>query len=188
MSTESLTCQEMIEPLERFMERRAGSNPTAFSTEFPTADDPPQAAPEGVDEGQSFGHLDLVHLVGDRQSLHLLRVVERFDTCLFDMERGLLSLSDVPANYAWIALPLDEFRLGEQEYGDIFADTCAERGIGIAVVQPRGKGLSGKSMVEPTARAGSFIRHHADLAAKWRQTTRGYLVGDDYRVVEYYPR
>lgn len=175
MSTESLTCKDMLEPLERLMERRAPAGRTVFST-----DQPPPSGAEA--------RLDMLHIAGDRQALHLLRIVERFDTCLFDMDHGILSLGDVAANFVWIALPLEEFRDGEQAYRSILQDTCEERGIGIAVVQTRGKGLSAKSMVEPGARAGNFMKHHAGLEEKWRENTRGFLVGDDYRVVEYYNR
>src|SRR5690606_28887020 len=134
------------------------------------------------------GTVDLVFLAEDRNSLHSVRVVSDFDTCLFDMERGILSLDNVQANASWIALPLDEFREGDESYNGIMEDTCKKRKIGIIVVQPKGRGISAKIVLEAPLTRGDYLSNYPDLKKKWRADARGVLVGDEYRVVEYYNR
>jgi hypothetical protein len=178
MSTESLTREEMMEPIERLFDRETGRDHGLFSI----------VRDEAAENDPEQGNVDLVYIAGDRNSLHSIRLETSFDTCLFDMDRGILSLNGVQANSSWIALPLDEFREGDDEYNGIMEETCKKRGIGIVAVQPKGRGISAKVLLEAQDHAGDYLAQYPELEQKWREDTRGVLVGDDYRVVEYYNR
>ncbi|AWV90603.1 hypothetical protein [Bradymonas sediminis] len=178
MTEESFSREEMIEPIERLFERETGRDNGLFVV-HKSAD---------AQKSPTDGTVDLVFLAEDRTSLHSVRLVTEFDTCLFDMERGILSLDDVQANASWIALPLDEFRAGDESYNGIMEDTCAKRNIGIIVVQPKGRGISAKILLDAPLTSGDYLDNYPELKKKWREDTRGVLVGDDYRVVEYYNR
>lgn len=178
MTEESFSREDMMEPIERLFERETGRNNGLFSV----------LKDEVAQKNPTEGNVDLVFLAGDRTSLHSVRLVAEFDTCLFDMDGGILSLDDVQANASWIALPLDEFRQGDESYNGIMEETCAKRNIGIIVVQPKGRGISAKILLEAPLTAGDYLENYPELKKKWSDDTRGVLVGDDYRVVEYYNR
>lgn len=178
MTEESFSREDMMEPIERLFERETGRSNGLFSV----------LKDEESLKDPTKGNIDLVFLAEDRTSLHSVRLVTEFDTCLFDMDRGILSLDDVQANASWIALPLDEFRDGDDEYNGIMEETCAKRNIGIIVVQPKGRGISAKSLLDAPVVDGDYLEKYPDLKKKWRDDSRGVLVGDDYRVVEYYNR
>lgn len=178
MTEASFSREDMLVPIERLFERETGRENGIFSL---IKDDEAKKDP-------SRGTLDLVLLAQDHNSLHSVRVLSEFDTALFDMKRGILSLSDVQANASWIALPLDEFRQGDDSYNGIMMETCAQRDIGIIVVQPKGRGISAKIELQAPLSAGNYLGNYPELKKKWREDSRGVLVGDDYRVVEYYNR
>ncbi|MFW5967847.1 MAG: hypothetical protein ACOCV2_10030 [Persicimonas sp.] len=167
---------DMIEAIERMFEREVGRDHGMFDV-F-----------REEDTAGGKGNVDVVYIAGDRHSLHSIRIEQSFDNCLFDVTGGIHSLSDVEANYVWIALPLDEFRDGDEEYNGIMRRTCEERGIGIITVQPKGRGVSAKIIVEADEKEGDHLSKYGELERRWREETKDVLVGDDYKVVNYYSK
>jgi|SRR5690554_216725 len=178
MTEASFSREDMLVPIERLFERETGRENSIFS----------QIKDDEAQKDLTKGTLDLVFLAQDHNALHSVRVLTEFDTALFDMKRGILSLDAVQANASWIALPLDEFRKGDDSYNGIMVETCAKRKIGIIVVQPKGRGISAKVELQAPLEAGNYLGNYPEIKRKWRADTRGVLVGDDYRVVEYYNR
>ena len=176
MTSYSFDREDMIEPIGRMFDREVGQDHGMYDT----------FRDEDTQGGK--GNIDLVYVAGDRQSLHVIRLETSFDNCLFDVQRGIHSLTDVESNYAWIALPLDEFRDGDDAYNGIMEETCRERGIGIISIQPKGRGVSAKIIVEAEYKEGDHIDKYGDLARRWKEETKDVLVGDEYKVVKYYSR
>ena len=166
----------MMEPIERMFEREVGREHGMFDV----------IRDEETEGGK--GKIDLVYIAGDRQSLHSIRLETSYDNCLFDVNRGIHSLSNVEANFVWIALPLDEFRDGDEEYNGIMRETCEERGIGVITIQPKGRGVSAKTILEAEFKEGDHLGKYGELEQRWKQETKDVLVGDDYKVVKYYNR
>lgn len=178
MTTAQLTREEMMEPIERLFEREIGGDFTLVDVHRASIDE--QSHRDDI--------IDMLYLAGGRNALHSVRLESSFDTCIFDIDRGILSLRDMDANATWIALPLDELRQGDKEYSGIMEDTCVRRGIGIIGVHPKGRGISAKVIVDARFEEGDFLEHHPGLEDQWRDYAHGLLVGDGYRVVEYYDR
>lgn len=176
MTSYSFDREDMVEPIERMFEREVGREHGMFAT----------IRDEETEGGK--GNIDLVYVAGDRRSLHVIRLETSFDNCLFDVQRGIHSLSDVEANFLWIALPLDEFRDGDEQYNGIMEETCNERGIGIISVQPKGRGVSAKIIKHAEKKEGDHLDKYGELETDWREETKDVLVGDDYKVVKYYNR
>ncbi len=168
--------EEMVEPIERMFDREVGRDHGMFEV----------IKDEETEGGK--GNIDLVYIGGDRRSLHSIRLETNFDNCLFDVNRGIHSLSRVEANAVWIALPLDEYRDGDEQYNGIMRETCEERGIGIITVQPKGRGVSAKIILEADKSDGDHLSKYGELDKRWQEETKDVLVGDDYRVVKYYNR
>lgn len=176
MTDYSFDREDMAEPIERMFDREVGREHGMFDV----------IKDEETEGGK--GNIDLVYIGGDRQSLHSIRLETSFDNCLFDVQRGIHSLSSVEANYVWIALPLDEFRDGDEQYNGIMLETCKERGIGVITVQPKGRGVSAKVILEAEHKDGDHLDKYGELEQRWKEETKDVLVGDDYKVVKYYNR
>ena len=174
MTDYSFERSEMVDPIQRMFEREVASEYGMF-----------EVVDDTETEGGS-GNIDIVYVAGANENLHVIRIEESYDDCLFDVTRGIHSLSDVEANYLWIALPLDDFREGEEEYNDIMMDTCEERGIGIITVQPKGRGISAKIIEEAFKKQGEFLEQYADLAERWQKRADTKLADEDLKVVNYY--
>jgi hypothetical protein len=172
-SNTSFTREEMIEPIERMFER-----------EYPTELGLFEVLEEETEGGD--GNVDLVYIQGTRESLHSVRIEESYDSSVLDINRGMHSLHDVDANFVWIALPLYEFRDGEDLFNDVMMETCRERGYGIITVQTKGRGISAKFVLEADEIQGSFIESYGPIAEKWEEAKQTELVEDQFKVVDYY--
>jgi hypothetical protein len=177
MTSYSFDREDMVEPIERMFDREVGREHGMFDV----------VRDEETEGGK--GNIDLVYVAGDRHSLHSIRIETSFDNCLFDVNRGIHSLSRVEANAVWIALPLDEFRDGDDEYNGIMRETCEERGIGIITIQPKGRGVSAKIILDAEVdESDDHLSKYGELDRRWKDDTKDVLVGDDYKVVKYYSR
>lgn len=174
MASYELTRQEMIEPIERMFEREYGGDVGMFETLE-------EESTEGGD-----GNVDLVYIHGDSGHLHVLRIEESYDDCMFDIEGGIHSLAEVESNFLWIALPLYELRQGEEQWNDRMKTECDQRGIGVITAQKKGRGVSAKVIKEPTRRKGDYLSKYGDLKEKWEDYTSGEGAPEGYRVVDYY--
>ncbi len=165
----------MIEPIERLFEREY---PTDYGIFVPHA----QLA-EGEDDATG---VDLLYVAGSSKMLHSIKILSDYDTCLFDVQEGIHSMSQARGNYLWIGLPLDEFREGEAQYNDILEETCEDRGVGILTVQPRGRGLSAKIISRPEKLEGDFLESYDGLREEWREVKDRNMAMDGYEIVDYY--
>jgi hypothetical protein len=167
----------MTEPIERLFEREFPTDFGIFLSGATLSDSYPGARP-----------IDLLYLAGSPRSLHAIKLLSSYDSCLFDVHEGIHALRGVRCNLCWIGLPLDEFREGEVEYNAILEKTCSERGIGILTVQPRGRGLSAKIISSPERDDGDHLDSYAGLRGRWRDLKAGSLAVDGFQVVDYYGR
>lgn len=166
--------KEMVDPIQRMFEREVPSQYGMFET----------IEDEETEGGD--GNVDIVYVAGANENLHVIRLEQDYDNCLFDVNRGIHSMSDVDANYVWIALPLDEFRDGEDQYNGIMQDTCEERGLGVITLQPKGRGISAKILIEATKKDGEHLGKYGDLEERWRKQATDTLADEDLKVVNYY--
>ena len=166
------TRDEMIEPIERMFEREYPNKYTLF-----------KVVDEETDGGS--GYVDLAYVQGSQQGLHVVRMEENYKDCLTNVHAGIHSLSKVEANYLWLAVPLHEFRDGEDDLGDLLLATCKQRGIGIIAIQQKGLGMSAKVLHEPKKTEGSFLELYGTLLETWREVSRGRTSQGEYRVVNY---
>ncbi len=167
----------MIEPIERLFEREF---PTDYGIFVPHA--------KLVTDKRSNTDVDLLYVAGSSKMLHAIKILSTYDTCLFDVQQGIHSMSQAKGNHRWIGLPLDEFREGEAQYNDILAETCNDRGVGILTVQPRGRGLSAKIISRPVKEEGDFLEHYEGLRQEWREVKDRNMAMDGYEIVDYYSR
>lgn len=170
-----ITKHEMIEPVERMYEREYGNEHGMF-----------QVMEEETEGGE--GNVDLLYIQGDSRHLHVIRIEEDYDACMFDTTRGLFTLRDVEANYTWIALPLYELREGEEKWNDRMKSECEKRGIGIITAQKKGRGVSAKVILEPTKQDGDFLSEYGDLQEEWAEQGGEGSAPEGFRVVDYYKR
>ena len=166
------TRSEMIEPIERMFEREYPNKYSLFTE-----------VDKETDGGAGYVHLAYVQ--GSRKGLHVVRMEESYSKCLSDVHAGIHSLSNVEANYLWLALPLHEFRDGEDNLNDMLNQTCKDRGIGIIAVQQKGLGMSAKVLLEPNKNPGDFLPMYGDLKERWRRANSGRSSQGEYRVVNY---
>jgi hypothetical protein len=176
---EHLDASAMREPIERLFEREyeAALNVLRFGTEVGFSNG---HAPEGL--------VDLIYVAGGREQLHGVRIRLSYDDCLFDIHDGIHTLGEARANYRWIALPLEAYREGEDEYRDIMHKTCEQRGFGIIAVQVKGRGLSAKIILGAERKPGNFLDVYEGLAQTWKQRLGSDEIIDGYQVVDYYDR
>ena len=165
----------MIDPIERLFEREF---PTDYGIFVPHA--------KLTEEDGKVTDVDLLYVAGSSKMLHAIKILSTYDTCLFDVQEGIHSMSRAQGNYLWIGLPLDEFREGEAQYNDILFETCDNRGVGILTVQPRGRGLSAKIISRPVKEEGDFIDSYDGLRDEWRQVKDRNMAMDGYEIVDYY--
>lgn len=177
MTDNAITRESMESPIERLFEREF---PSAYGTiHEPRKTKAGTADPEKV---------DMLYLEKTKGGLHAVRIENTYDDCMFDLSGGIHTLNEVAANRHWIALPLDEFRDGDEEYNGIMRETCEERGIGVITIQPKGRGVSAKTILEAEFKEGDHLGKYGELEQRWKQETKDVLVGDDYKVVKYYNR
>lgn len=176
MSDYNITREEMVEPVERMYEREYGGDHGMFHV----------FREEGTDGEE--GNIDLVYIQGDSQHLHVIRIEEDYDACMFNTDRGLFSLRDVDANYRWIALPLYELREGEEQWNDRLKSECKKRGIGVITAQKKGRGVSAKVVQESEQQDGNFLSEYGDLAEEWAEQADEGAAPEGFRVVDYYKR
>lgn len=176
MSDYNITREEMIKPVKRMYEREYGNDQGMF-----------RAYQEKGEDGAE-GNIDLVYVQGDSKQLHVIRLEESYDDCMFNTDRGLFSLRDVDANNRWIALPLYELREGEEEWNDRMKSECEKRGIGIITAQKKGRGVSAKVVQEPTRKEGNFLTEYGDLQDDWAEQTEDEGAPEGFKVVDYYKR
>ena len=176
MAESEFSREEMIEPIQRMFERESGSD---FGL-FEPVDD------ENTKGGS--GKIDLVYVEGSVALVHAVRLEETYDGCLFDTTRGIHSLHVVEANYRWIAVPLGEFRSGEDLFNDVMIETCKERGYGIITVQTKGRGVSAKVILEAEKQEGDFVELYGPVNERWEEEVADELVDYRYKVVDYYTR
>lgn len=166
--------QDMIEPVERMYEREYGNEHGMFQVL--------------EDDSVEDGNVDLVYIQGDSNHLHVIRIEETYDDCMFNTDRGLFTLRDVEANYLWIALPLYELREGEEQWNDRMKSECEKRGIGIITAQKKGRGVSAKVIQEPTQREGNFLSEYDEVQEEWESKAQKDQAPEGFRVVDYYKR
>lgn len=176
---EIIHSQDMLEPIERLFERdyetAHGFFLTGTELRFANGHDPDKL-------------VDLLYVAGSREQLHGIKILETYDACLFDIHEGIHSLGGTPANYLWIALPLDEFRDGEEGYSDIMLKTCEQRGFGIITVQIKGRGLSAKVILAAQRGVGNYLEAYEGVADTWKERLGTDVVIDGFQVVDYYER
>ncbi|MFU8803895.1 MAG: hypothetical protein ACNA8W_08820 [Bradymonadaceae bacterium] len=174
---EIIKANDMLEPIERLFERDYGAEHGFFCSELQFTN----------------GHaphlkIDLVYVGGSREHLHAVKILESYNACLFDIHEGIHALGNAPGNYLWIALPLEEFRDGEEAYKDIMLKTCQERGFGIITVQVKGRGLSAKVIQVPRRQEGTFLEYYQGVNEMWKDRVGTDVVLDGFQVVDYYER
>ncbi len=170
------TVDSMIEPIERLFEREY---PTDYGIFVPHA----QLDEEYQDD---LTGIDLLYVGGSSKMLHSIKILNNYDTCLFDVQEGVHAMNQAQGNLLWLGLPLKEFREGEAEYNDILAETCEDRGVGILTVQPRGRGLSAKIISRPEKEEGDFLDYYDGLREEWREVKDRNMAMDGYEIVDYY--
>ncbi len=166
------TRDEMIEPVERMFEREYPNKYALF-----------EVVDEDTEGGN--GYIDIAYVQGSQKGLHVVRMEESYKDCLTNVNAGIHSLGKVEANYLWLAVPLHEFRDGEDDFGDLLEATCKQRGIGIIAVQQKGLGMSAKVLLEPNKKDGNFLDLYGSLKERWREVSRGRTSQGEYRVVNY---
>lgn len=164
---------EMIEPVSRLFEREFGGDYGMF---IDVRDKDTKLSKSA----------DAAYVGGDRESFHAIRFEDSYDDCLFDVSGGIHAISGVESNGRWIVLALDELRGGDDQYSGIMKSECEQRDIGIITVQPKGRGLSAKVAYEAPLREGDFLSKYPDLETSWSEFAEQQLVGEEYRVVDYY--
>ena len=164
MSTWTAAQEALIDPIERMFEREYPGKRCLFSS-----------LPDPTEGGSGFADIAYIH--SGPEQLHVVRLEATFDDCILDTKSGIHTMSWIESNYKWLALPLDEFRNGEELFGDMLMDLCKERGVGILCVQAQGTGLSAKVMLDAAHHKGRYIKEY-DLTNPWKDSVRS-----PYRVV-----
>lgn len=167
----------MLEPIERLFERDYPSEYGVFAPRLPLAD------PDG-----HLTTIDLAYIAGGTKRLHIVKILDSYDDCLFNVRGGIHAVSRAPGNFLWIALPLDEYREGEAQYNSILEKTCRDRGVGIITVQPHGRGFSAKVIKNARRREGDHLDEYEGLRGRWNAMKDQDLAMDGFQVVDYYSR
>lgn len=152
MSDTDLEISDMIEPIERLLER-----------EFPF-----EHALTHQPEFETKAHLFYVERAN---GIHAVRIEKTYSACIFDLGSGMHAAQDLTANRRWIALPLEEFRDGEDSYDEVMQRECKSRGIGIMTVQQKGRGLSAKIILPSEEQRGRFIEEYPELNERFEEST-----------------
>jgi len=158
---------DMLEPIERLFERE-------FETTYGVAHEP-----------TSERDAHFIYVEKELGGLHAVRFEPSYEDCLFDLDKGMHAAQDMIANQRWVALPLDAFRDGEDEFGEVMREQCKQRGVGIITVQAKGRGLSAKIILHPEVAEGSFIEHYPKLENEWRSVARDRDAAKGWKVVNY---
>ncbi len=158
MSSTTMEPEAMFEPVERFFEREYPAERSVFTDLDEEAQDDPYAV------------ADLAYVQGKKDALHAVCVVGSYAESLTDVHSGIHASSSLDANYCWLAIPLHEFRDGDDMCNGLLESLCEERGVGLITVQASGLGLSAKVIVEPTRKKGKYLKHYEELPRLWRAT------------------
>ena len=168
----AFTREDMLDPIERMFEREYSNKYNVFEELLTTT------------EGGS-GLADLAYVQGSEKGLHVVRIEESYRDCLTNVNAGVHSLSKIESNYRWLAVPLHEFRDGEDAFNELLHKTCKRRGFGLIAVQQKGLGVSAKVLLEPSKTEGNFLPLYGDLRQKWLEARRGRTSRGEYRVIDY---
>jgi hypothetical protein len=155
----SIAIDEMIEPVERFFEREFPAERSLFT---------------GLEEDvqhDPYAQADLAYVQGAKDALHAVCVARSYADSLTDVHGGIHASSGLDANFCWLAMPLHEFRDGDDMCNGLLESLCEERGIGLITVQPSGLGFSAKVIVEPKRRKGRFLKSYEGLPSMWKHNT-----------------
>lgn len=174
MSSYNISRKEMIDPVKRMYEREYGSEHGMFHVLEKEDDDD--------------GSVTLTYIQGDSNHLHVIRIEDNYDDCMFNTDRGLFSLRDVDANYRWIALPLYALREGEEEWNDRMKDECEKRNIGIITAQKKGRGVSAKIIQAPMKEDGNYLSEYDEVQEEWEEKASEDAAPEGFKVVDYYKR
>jgi hypothetical protein len=164
---------QVSEPIERMFEREYPSELGLF-----------QVVEEETDGGSGFAHFAYVE--GLKRRLHVVRMEESYKDCITNVNAGVHTLGRIDANCRWLALPLHEFRDGDEELNGLLESVCSSRGIGIITVQQKGLGVSAKVVLKAEPQEGRFVKHYERLNEDLR-SERNELVGvarGGYKVVQ----
>lgn len=162
--TDEIPLEEMLDPLERMFEREYPVQPLIRTF------DPNGAAHFAVVEPSS-------------RNLHAVRIEGSYSDCIFDLDSGIHAAQDLKSNRRWIALPLDEFRDGEEEYRDVMMGQCKSRGVGIITIQQKGKGFSAKVILEADLVDGDYLESFPALAEQLATADTSGAESAGFRVV-----
>lgn len=166
--------EDMVEPVDRMFEREYEADQTLV------------VQLDEETEGGS-GSIDMVYVQGGAEEIHAIRFEEDYEDCVFDVREGALhALRDVEANYRWVALPLYEFRDGEDQYSDVMKEECEKRGFGVISAQKKGRGVSAKVLMAPSRVDGDFLDGYPPVRDQWGEAHRGETAPGSYKVVDYY--
>lgn len=169
MSDADIQLDDMLEPIERLLEREYHFDGALIQT------------PKDQSKAQ------LIYVEHAHHAIHAVRIEESYSDCIFDLDKGIHLAQDLTANKRWIALPLDEFRDGEEEYDEVMTHQCKSRGVGIMTIQKKGRGLSAKVILPPEQNEGRFIEHYPKLDDRWdNQSLEDPDAADGWRVVNLY--
>ncbi len=172
MSDYTLEREDMVEPIERM-----------FSREFEGELGMFQVVEGDVEAGEDF---DIVYVHGDSENLHVIRLEEDYDSAVLDFDSGIHTVRDADANNVWVALPLYEFREGEDRWNDRMKSECDKRGIGIISAQKKGRGVSAKILQRPDKREGNFLQSYDELKEQWDKRASEEEAPEGFRIVNYY--
>lgn len=109
----------------------------------------------------------LLYVEGTSRALHGVQIESSYDACILDINGGVHVADAMDTNFRWIALPLQHFRAGERTFNGILESTCADRGLGLLCVYPRGRGFAAKIVVRPDVRRGRFLNGFPELESRW---------------------
>lgn len=152
----AMTTDDMMEPVERFFEREYPAERSLFTN----LEDGMQSDP--------YAMADIAYIAGTKESLHAVCMADSYEMSLTDVHGGIHASSSLDANYCWLALPLDEFRQGEELCNGLLESLCEERGVGLMTIQPSGLGWSAKEIVKPSRRVGRYLKRYDGLERTWR--------------------
>ena len=174
MQEELFERDQVIEPIERMFEREYPSELGVF-----------QVVREETEGGSGFAHFAYVE--GLKRRLHVVRMEESYKDCITNVNAGVHTLGRIDANCRWLALPLHEFRDGDEELNGLLESVCASRGIGIITVQQKGLGVSAKVVLEAEPEEGRYVKGYERLQKELR-SERAELIGavgvGGYKVIE----
>jgi len=171
--------EDLVQSVERLFERENEEDPGVMVHGDHSA---AEALPDDAD-------LVYVDAAGD---LHLIHVTTSFDEAFFDLRRGLHALTGAESDFAWVALPYDDFRTGNKLFDGKIEDICKRRGVGVIGISRCGRGLSARFYVESRRAGRGDLAEYNELEQLWRGRRNAsviagtkpgeyYVVADEYK-------